>query len=72
MASRGDFTRQPVNIPCLQQVTKVGPVSNPSENRQAPVRSIPLLFRMAGVFPASRRLRRLNVCGLMPNIIQFS
>lgn len=35
MASRGGFTRQPVNIPCFEALTKVRPVRSPVRTRQA-------------------------------------
>jgi hypothetical protein len=38
--SRGCFTRQPVNVACLEAFTKVRPVSHPSASRQRPVRRL--------------------------------
>jgi hypothetical protein len=35
---RGDFTRQPVNVACLEALTKVRPVRLPVRRRQKPVR----------------------------------
>ena len=38
-ASRGGFTRQPVNVACFEALTKVGPVRLPVRSRQLAVRS---------------------------------
>jgi hypothetical protein len=71
VASRGGFTRQPVNVACFEALTKVRPVRSPVRSRQEAVRSLSaivctrswsvavlaLLFRMSLAVPTFNHTR---------------